>query len=280
MRNTILPRPALCFLVLLPLLSSQPVSGNVIVSPDSLTSSSSSPVLVVHGGAGSLAPQYYQGKLDGMKAAVRAGHRVLTQSGNVLDAVEAAIKVMEDDPNFNAGRGSKLNIFGEVEMDASIMDGSSLKVGAVASVGGLRHPVTAARAVMENTSHVLLVSSGAERMAGRWGLEQAGEDWLVTQHSRDLLEEFLAEHNITHLRGQQRWQADCLGQQAGSGTVGAVAYYGGTLAAATSTGGITGKLPGGVGDSPLVGHGVLADDQRSDLNSQNMSLNLTLSVRV
>ena len=176
--------------------------------------------------------------------------------------MEAAIKVMEDDPNFNAGRGSKLNIFGDVEMDASIMEGSSLKVGAVASIGGLRHPVTAARKVMENTSHVLVVSSGAERLAARWGLEEAGEDWLVTPHSRELLEEFLRQHNITHLGQEERWQADCLGQQAGSGTVGAVAYYGGDLAAATSTGGITGKLPGRVGDSPLVGHGVMADNER------------------
>ena len=209
-----------------------------------------------------MAPEYHQAKLDGMKAAVRVGHRVLTQTGSVLDAVEAAVKVMEDDPNFNAGRGSKLNIFGDVEMDASIMEGSSLKVGAVASIGGLRHPVTAARRVMENTSHVLVVATGAERLAAKFGLEEVEEDWLVTQHSRDLLEEFLAEHNITHLQGQERWEADCLGQQAGSGTVGAVAYYGGALAAATSTGGITGKLPGRVGDSPLVGHGVLADNQR------------------
>ena len=221
MRNTVD-----CFLLFLSLLSSQRASGSVVVSPG--PGSTSSPVLVVHGGAGSLDPQYHQGKLEGMKAAVRAGHHVLTQSGNVLDAVEAAVKVMEDDPNFNAGRGSKLNIFGEVEMDASIMDGSSMKVGAVASIGGLRHPVTAARKVMENTSHVLVVAGGAERLAARWGLEEAGEDWLVTQHSRDLLEEFLTEHNITHLQGEERWRADCLGQQAGSGTVGAVAYYGGS----------------------------------------------------
>ena len=255
-------RPGHCFLIFLPLLSSHTVSGNVLPPASSSSSSTSSPVLVVHGGAGSLAPQYYQGKLDGMKAAVRAGYGVLTQTGNLLDAVEAAIKVMEDDPNFNAGRGSKLNIFGEVEMDASMMEGSSLRAGAVASIGGLRHPITAARGVMENTSHVLVVSRGAERLAARWGLEQAGEDWLVTQHSRDLLEEFLTQHNLTHLQGEERWEADCLGQQVGSGTVGAVAFYEGAVAAATSTGGITGKLPGRVGDSPLLGQGVFADDER------------------
>ena len=182
-------RPGHCFLIFLPLLSSHTVSGNVL--PPS-ASSSSSPVLVVHGGAGSLAPQYYQGKLDGMKAAVRAGYGVLTQTGNLLDAVEAAIKVMEDNPNLNAGRGSELNIFGEVEMDASIMEGSSLRVGAVASVGGLRHPVRAARGVMENTSHVLVVGEGAERLADKLGVEEVEEDWLITDYARCLKSSTLA----------------------------------------------------------------------------------------
>ena len=98
-----------------------------------------------------------------MKDAVRTGYKVLNQTGNVLDAVVAAIHVMEDNEAFNAGRGSKLNIFGHVEMDASIMDGGTSNVGAVASVSGIRHPVTLARHVMENTSHVLVVSKGAER---------------------------------------------------------------------------------------------------------------------
>ena len=98
-----------------------------------------------------------------MKEAVRAGYRVLNETGNVLDAVEAAIRVMEDNEAFNAGRGSKLNIFGHVEMDASIMDGATSNVGAVASVTGIKHPVTLARHIMENTSHVLVVSKGAER---------------------------------------------------------------------------------------------------------------------
>ena len=98
-----------------------------------------------------------------MKDAVRAGYKVLESTGNVLDALEAAIHMMEDNPAFNAGRGSKLNIFGHVEMDASIMDGGTSNVGAVASISGIRHPVTLARHVMENTSHVLVVSKGAER---------------------------------------------------------------------------------------------------------------------
>ena len=250
MRNYIVP----CCLLYFSLFSRPAVCGSVEVA--------ASPLLVVHGGAGSLSPEYYEGKLRGVKEAVRAGYKVLRETQSPLEAVEAAIKVMEDNPDFNAGRGSKLNIFGEVEMDASIMEGRTCEAGAVASVGGLRHPISAARHVMENTSHVLLVSRGAERLAARWGLEETGEDWLVTEHSRELLEEFLRQHNITHLQGEERWEAECLAQQTGSGTVGAVAYYGGEIAAGTSTGGITGKLPGRVGDSPLVGQGVFADNER------------------
>lgn len=218
------------------------------------------PLILVHGGAGSIPEEWVEPKNLGMKAAVRAGYKVLEESGSVLDAVEAAIKVMEDDEAFNSGRGSKLNIFGHVEMDASIMEGASMKAGAVASIGGIRHPVAAARVVMENSSHVLVVGEGAERLARKFGVEEVEEDWLVTNYSRYLLDEYLKQHNLTHLENEDVWDSPVMGRQGGTGTVGAVAFMNGRLAAATSTGGITGKLPGRVGDSPLVGQGVFADD--------------------
>ena len=218
------------------------------------------PLLLVHGGAGTIPPEWEEPKHRGMKAAVRAGYKVLEDTGSVLDAVEAAIKVMEDDEAFNAGRGSKLNIFGQVEMDASLMEGESMKAGAVASIGGFRHPISAARVVMDNSSHVLVVGEGAERLARKFGVEEVGEDWLITNYSRYLLDEYLKQHNLTHLGKEEMWSNPILGRQGGTGTVGAVAYLGGHLAAGTSTGGITGKLPGRVGDSPLVGQGVFADD--------------------
>ena len=130
------------------------------------------PVILVHGGAGTIPAEWDEPKKVGMKAAVRAGYKVLEQTGNVVDAVEAAIKIMEDDEAFNAGRGSKLNIFGHVEMDASIMEGARMRAGAVASIGGFRHPVAAARAVMENSSHVLVVGDGTERLARKNGAEE------------------------------------------------------------------------------------------------------------
>ena len=197
-----------------------------------------------------------------MKDAVRAGHKVLEDTGNVLDAIEAAIHVMEDNPSFNAGRGSKLNIFGHIEMDASIMDGDSIDAGAVASIGGIRHPISVARHVLDNTSHVMVVSEGAERLASKWGIEQVPEEWLITEHSKELLEEYLRQHNISSLTPDEIWNSEDPAWNSGHGTVGAVAYYEGHVAAGTSTGGITGKLPGRVGDSPIIGQGVFADNMR------------------
>lgn len=220
------------------------------------------PTVLVHGGAGSIPVELEEGKYIGMKNAVRAGWDSLLSSMNVLDAAVSAVRVMEDDPNFNAGRGSKLNILGHVEMDAAVMSGQLMEAGGVACVTGIRHPIEAARAVMENTSHVLLVSDGARKFVVREGVEEAEDDWLITDRSRELLEEYLREHNITHLEEEELWMYEGLGRSEGHGTVGAVVIdASGNLAAATSTGGITGKLPGRVGDSPGVGHGVFADNE-------------------
>jgi L-asparaginase / beta-aspartyl-peptidase len=158
-----------------------------------------------------------------------------------LDAVTAAVVVLEDSPLFNAGRGSCLNSDGEVEMDASIMDGAALRAGAVAAVRRIRNPIRAARAVMEKSGHVLLAAGGAERFARQHGLKLEAPAYFRTEARLAALKKNLKRHH---------------------GTVGAVALDGaGNLAAATSTGGYTGKLPGRVGDSPIIGAGTYADNR-------------------
>ncbi len=198
--------------------------------------------IVVHGGAGRLPTE--GDRLDRMRsgaaAAVEAGHAVLTAGGTALDAVEAAVIVLEDDPEFNAGRGAALTEYGRVELDASMMDGTTRAAGAVAAVRGVRNPIRAARVVMEEDRHVLLVGAPATEFAATAGLAFESETWFVTERER------LA---LAGLDG------------AAHGTVGAVARDSqGRLAAATSTGGVSGQRLGRVGDSPLVGAGTWADD--------------------
>jgi beta-aspartyl-peptidase (threonine type) len=196
-------------------------------------------VIAVHGGCGNPAAGVVRGEGDyhrGIEEALGAGSDVLEGGGTALDAVQAAVSSLEDCPLFNAGRGSVLTSDGRVEMDASIMSGADLRAGAVAVVSGVRHPVALARVVMEDTPHLLLAGTGAERLAGEHGLELCDDDWLVTERQRE------------------RWMTS-------KGTVGAVALdSGGHLAAATSTGGVRGQLPGRVGDSPLIGSGTYAED--------------------
>ncbi len=175
-----------------------------------------------------------------LKQALEAGFQVL-QSGTALDAVAAAVVVLEDSPLFNAGRGACFNADGEIEMDASIMDGAKLRAGAVAAVERIRNPVLAARAVMEHTRHVLLTGDAADRFARQQGLKLENPSYFATPRRLAALKQ---------------------GRKNFHGTVGAVALDGdGNLAAATSTGGYTGKMAGRVGDSPLVGAGTYADNR-------------------
>jgi beta-aspartyl-peptidase (threonine type) len=199
--------------------------------------------IVVHGGAGPLPrdPERVARIQAGAEAAVDAGHAVLAAGGAALDAVEAAVVVLEDDPEFNAGRGAALTEYGRVELDASVMDGASRAAGAVAAVRGVRNPVRAARAVLAEGRHVLLVGQPATDFAATAGLDFEPETWFVTDRER---------------RALQR-QAE-----PAHGTVGAVARDArGSLAAATSTGGVAGQRLGRVGDSPLIGAGTWADDE-------------------
>jgi len=175
-----------------------------------------------------------------LESALDAGHRILAGDGASLDAVTAAVVALEDDPLFNAGRGAVYNAAGKHELDASIMDGATLRAGAVAAVSRIRNPLLAARAVMEKSPHVLLAGKGAEQFARKHGLVLVSQSYFHSSARREAWKKGLKGHH---------------------GTVGAVALdRRGNLAAATSTGGYTGKLPGRVGDSPLIGAGTYADN--------------------
>lgn len=196
--------------------------------------------IIVHGGAHPVADDKIAASDRACTVAVDAGSAILERGGSALDAVEAAIRVLEDDPVFNAGYGSALNADGEVENDSALMEGEKLMAGAVASLRGVRNPVSAARKVME-TEHVLLSGEGARRFAGQNGVELCDPKELVHEDQR------------------REWEESK--KTRGSDTVGAVAMdTRGTFAAGTSTGGLMHKRPGRIGDSPLVGLGLYADN--------------------
>jgi beta-aspartyl-peptidase (threonine type) len=197
------------------------------------------PTVLVHGGAGADPAEGRDELRAGVQAAVLAGWRALGGGGRALDAVEAAVRALEDHPRFNAGRGSVLTSAGTVEMDASIMEGDRLACGAVAGVSRVANPITLARRVMEDERHVLLIAEGAHAFARSVGLPECDPELLITDRQRI---------RLARLDSDSR------------GTVGAVAVdRHGTIAAATSTGGTLGKRPGRVGDSALIGSGTYAD---------------------
>ncbi len=174
----------------------------------------------------------------------------MAEGGTALDAVEAAVRVLEDDPHFNAGRGACFTREGTNELDAAIMDGRDRRAGSVAGVTRTRNPVSLARQVMEASPHVLLAGSGADRFSAEQGLEQVDPSWFHTDERRRQLDELLSAG------------ADAFDSDMKYGTVGAVACDAqGHVAAATSTGGVTGKRWGRIGDSPLIGAGTYADDR-------------------
>jgi L-asparaginase / beta-aspartyl-peptidase len=209
--------------------------------------------LVIHGGAGAMRPvhgdeDHEQRARQGLQNALEAGSAILSRDGTAIDAVEAAVRVLEDDPCFNAGRGSTLNAEGLVELDAAIMDGSSRRAGAVAGVRTTRAPISLARTLMDRGPHVFLSYEGADRLARETGLEQVENNWFVTAERRRQLDELLEKGGFD--------------AEVKYGTVGAVAVdTNGHVAAATSTGGLTAKQWGRIGDSPLIGAGTYADDR-------------------
>jgi beta-aspartyl-peptidase (threonine type) len=216
-------------------------------------------VLAVHGGAGVIPREAMTRKTEnalrcGLRASLRAGRRVLQAGGTALDAVTDAVVALEDDPLFNAGRGAVFTTNGQHEMDAAVMDGQNRMAGAVAGVMGPRNPVIAARAVMEKSKHVLLIGEGAVQFCREHGVSFASSRYFYTEARwREMLEE---------LERRRTGAPDTRNDAARHGTVGAVARdRQGNLAAATSTGGITAKLPGRVGDSPVFGAGTWADNE-------------------
>ncbi len=211
--------------------------------------------LIIHGGAGvierdKLTPEQDRDIRVGLATALSAGSAILDKGGTSLDAVEAAIRILEDDPHFNAGRGAVFTYEGKNELDAAIMDGATRAAGAVAGVTRTRHPVSLARAVMVHSPHVMLAREGADQFSEEQGLEQVDPSWFATPERKRQLDELKAK--------KLGWFDVDLKY----GTVGAVARDTlGHVAAATSTGGLTGKRWGRIGDSPLIGAGTYADDR-------------------
>jgi len=212
--------------------------------------------LVIHGGAGiieksRITPEQEAGATAGLNAALDAGSKVLAGGGSALDAVQAAVQVLEDDPHFNAGRGAVFTWDAKNELDAAIMDGRNRAAGSVASVTTTRHPVAAARAVMEKSPHVMLSGAGADQFAREQGLEQVDNSWFATPERRQQLDKMKANDKLGWFDVDLKY-----------GTVGAVAMdIEGHVAAATSTGGLTGKRWGRIGDAPIIGAGTYADDR-------------------
>jgi L-asparaginase / beta-aspartyl-peptidase len=217
------------------------------------------PVLVVHGGAWAIPDNAVQPHLGGVSKALAAGWGVLERGGTALDAVEAAVVVMEDDEAFDAGRGSFLNRDGRVQLDALIMDGATLRAGAVGCVERVRNPIRVARKVLEESPHVYFVGHGAERFAAEHGIE------LCDNH------ELVVEREVEHLRevhGKTGKGLDIFAPTSSHDTVGAVALdNAGNIAAATSTGGTLNKAPGRVGDSSLIGCGCYADNESAGVST-------------
>ena len=207
--------------------------------------------LLIHGGAGvmrraEMTPDMDAAYRAGLNDALEAGSKVLASGGLAVDAVEAAVRVLEDNPNFNAGRGAVLTREGVAELDASIMDGRDRKAGAVAQVRTVKNPIRAARMVMEATGRVMFAGEAVDEMAAKAGLEIVPPEYFVTPRRLDALKRAMAGN----------WEP-----MDRHGTVGAVAMDSkGNLAAATSTGGMNAKPPGRVGDSPVIGAGTYAEN--------------------
>ncbi|MGA7275154.1 MAG: isoaspartyl peptidase/L-asparaginase, partial [Candidatus Udaeobacter sp.] len=218
--------------------------------------------LVIHGGAGTIdrakmTPEKERNYRAGLERALTAGYDILKRGGSSLDATEAAVRVLEDDPHFNAGKGSVFTSAGTNEMDAAIMDGKTLAAGAVAALKHIKNPISLARLVMEKSGHVMLNGGGAEAFAKENGIELVNQKYFFTQERWDALQKIKAAEKNKGGAGK----AFLITDQDRHGTVGAVALdQNGNLAAATSTGGTTNKRPGRVGDSPIIGAGTYAND--------------------
>jgi L-asparaginase / beta-aspartyl-peptidase len=212
--------------------------------------------LVIHGGAGvieraKLKPEDDKAIRAALSLALEKGSAVLKSGGTSLDAVQAAVMILEDDPHFNAGRGAVFTYEGTNSLDAAIMEGTMRKAGSVAGITRTKNPITAARAVMDHSPHVMLSGTGADQFSVEQGLEQADPAYFATPERQRQLDELKANKKLSWFDVDLKY-----------GTVGAVAVDNqGHVAAATSTGGLTGKRWGRIGDSPIIGAGTYADDR-------------------
>ncbi|WP_028296728.1 isoaspartyl peptidase/L-asparaginase family protein [Olivibacter sitiensis] len=227
-------------------------------------------VMVLHGGAGTIlkqnmTPEREEAYTGAMKEALLAGYKLIKEGKSSLDAVEAAIWVLEDNPLFNASKGAVFTHDGRNELDASIMYGKTLEAGAVAGVTTIKHPISGARAVMEKSEHVMMVGAGAELFAKEVGLEIVDPSYFYTQPRYDALQRAIKQDSIKAVLDHDAKQSNRVPFQNRDdkfGTVGCVALdQEGHLAAGTSTGGMTNKKYGRVGDSPIIGAGTYCDDR-------------------
>ncbi len=229
-------------------------------------------VLVIHGGAGTIlkknmTPEKEKAYQQALQLALQTGYDILNNGGTSLNAVEAAVRVMEDNPLFNAGKGAVFTNEGKNEMDAAIMNGKTLAAGSVASVTTIKNPISAARAVMEKSEHVMLIGAGAEKFAKQQGLEIVDPSYFYTEDRWRGLQQVRREDSLkTELDHGSKKGTSGIKQSNNRdykyGTVGAVALdKAGNLAAATSTGGMTNKKFGRVGDAPIIGAGTYANNQ-------------------
>lgn len=225
------------------------------------------PTIAIHGGAGNLNPdrlsaEFREAYEDKLKEALSAGYDLLAQGADAMDAVEAAIKVLEDSPLFNAGKGAVFTHDEKNELDASLMDGKTLNAGAVANLTNVKNPIMAARKVLEESKHVFLIGEGAEIFARSQGLEMVKPEYFYTERRFKSLKKIQdsEEQQLEH-SDDESYDVGSLGDEK-YGTVGAVALdKNGNLAAGTSTGGLTNKKFGRIGDSPVIGAGTYADNQ-------------------
>lgn len=221
-------------------------------------------VLAIHGGAGTIerskiTPDLERPYRDGLGRSLRAGYDILEKGGSSLDAVEAAVRLLEDDPHFNAGKGAVFTEAGTNELDASIMDGKTLKAGAVASLKHIRNPISLARMVMEKSPHVMMDGAGAEAFAKQNGVELVDQKYFYTEERWQSLQRLKEAQKKSG--GGGGGKKFIISDQDQHGTVGAVALdQAGNIAAATSTGGTTNKKAGRIGDSPIIGAGTYANN--------------------
>lgn len=248
------------------------ISCHFSSNPDEQTVSQKKYAIVIHGGAGGIQRKYMDEKRQKqyeltLKKALNEGYKILESNGNSLDAVQKAITVLEDSPLFNAGKGAVYNSEGKQEMDASIMDGKTLNSGAVAGVAHIKNPILAARIVMDSSKHVMLSGKGAEILAKKYGITLVDSSYFFSKKRLKQLKK-VQEQETHKLEDVALLQGNPFFKDHKYGTVGAVAIdKNGNIAAGTSTGGLTNKKYGRIGDSPIIGAGTYANNKTCGISS-------------